>query len=241
MRAFVSVVAWALLTLLVVTTACSAKTLQSTWSASAHVTGISTTSVNGRGLATYASTGGTHLSPLIESPALKSTLPEPQQPQGDGTHAVDRILQFLLWSVIATDREQTAQWIQSTEEHPVTIKLDDWVTGAAVGSNQSESSSSGSSSSTYQFVCECLYEGNPNLAGQPEVLDRHFDWWAQAVDMLPSSFGASWYRLAAIAGLLYWTETVVSNNQITRDLKEAMVGAEKPWSEYAMLEYRITF
>lgn len=144
---------------------------------------------------------------------------------------LDQALKVALWSAIATDRQQTAQWIDYTPSEPMTLTWE---------------FQPGGSASRYSFRCDCIYEGNRILAGQREKMDPYFDWWANAVEAAPVS---EWSPVAKVGAALFaanWVRVAVNNNRspeaINDNFSEAGMRYTGPsLSRFAVLEYRTRF
>lgn len=150
---------------------------------------------------------------------------------GASASILDHALKVALWSAIATDRQQTAQWIDYTPSNPMTLT---WERRTA----QAESAQT--------FSCGCIYEDNPILAGQPEKLHPYFDWWAAAVDAAPISEWSSVAKAGAALVAANWLRVVINNNRLPKALQEELSDAGMEYagpnlSRYAVLEFRVRF
>lgn len=143
----------------------------------------------------------------------------------------EQALKVALWSAIATDRRQTAQWIDYTPARPLTLT---WERRTGPGVEP------------HVFRCDCIYESNPILAGQPEELDPYFDWWAAAVEAAPISKWSPAAKLGAALVAANWLRIVVDNNRSPHAIHARMTEAGMTYTgpklrQYAAFEYRFRF
>lgn len=159
-------------------------------------------------------------SPLVASAGAASA-------EEDAEPAVDRIIKFLLWSAMATDRYQSHQWVHTTPENPARIVMRGLGGSLETGAPP--------------YVCACIYESNRWIAGQPQALEPYFEWWAQAAEVFPYDRKAPWMRLIAAVTLADWVRTVIKNNRHTRLAEQVLDDPDGRWSEYLVFEYRLVF
>jgi len=144
---------------------------------------------------------------------------------------LDHALKVALWSAIATDRYQTAQWIDYTPQAPMALTWE---------------SQSGAGARGRSFRCDCIYERNPLLAGERDKLEPYFDWWATAVEAAPLTEWPPLARAAAALAAANWLRVVANNNRLPdalgQDLEKAGMAYTGPrLSKYVVIEFRTRF
>jgi len=143
----------------------------------------------------------------------------------------DQALKVALWSAIATDRQQTAQWVDYTASDPLTLT---WESQPTEGPGP------------YSFRCACVYEGNPILAGQREKMDPYFDWWANAVEAAPISTWSPTAKLGVALVAANWLRVAIDNNRGPKAMNDQLSDAGMeytgpPFTQYVALEFRTRF